>query len=147
MKGAIIAVGIGASLSLFDGWVGLCGWVLFGAAAVGLFIQHKFIRKLSGELTSERNARQLIANKVDEQRKRIDKQQQEIMRFTELEVEFERQLEQLAKEKAELIARIEALEKERITNRNHLVELAKSNEFLRKTLDDLIARVKTLEDK
>lgn len=144
---AIVALVSSLAMATAGGVWGTIGWILFIGALAVIYIQRTVVKDLRGELTKEKNARELVSNKVDEQKIRIDKQQQEIMRFTELEVEFERQLEQLAKEKLELIARIEELEKERITNRNHLVELAKSNEFLRTTLDEVLKRVKTLEDK
>jgi len=146
MKGALILVSLaGLALAVEGGYWGAIGWGLFLASLVAIYVQYSIITKLKGELAKEQGLRMKLDQQVKEQTARIDKQQQEILRFSELELEFERQLEQIAKEKAELVKRIEELEKERIVNRKHLVELAKSNEFMRTTLDNLVARIQTLE--
>ena len=146
MKGALILVSLaGLALAVEGGYWGAIGCGLFLASLVAIYVQYSIITKLKGELAKEQGLRMKLDQQVKEQTARIDKQQQKILRFSELELEFERQLEQIAKEKAELVKRIEELEKERIVNRNHLVELAKSNEFMRTTLDNLVARIQTLE--
>ena len=134
MKATTIVAGVlGLSMMTSGGWFAVIGWGLFAASIVVIVAQVTVIKRLKEELKFERGEREVLSQQVAELKKRVKEQQDELLKGS--------------MERLDLSRKIEAMERERTRDRNHLVELAKSNEFLRKTLDELIARVKTLEDK
>lgn len=120
-------------LTFFDGWIGFLGWVLAATFLGVILLQRKWIKRLDREVREERGERVKLEAQVEELRTRVKKQQDDLTKG--------------ALERLDLSRKVEALQKELTTNRNHLVELAKSNEFLRNTLDEVLKRVKALEGK
>lgn len=120
-------------LTFFDGWIGFVGWILAAAFLAVILLQRKWIKRLDREVREERGERVKLEAQVEELKTRVKKQQDDLTRG--------------ALERLDLSRKIEGLQKELTTNRNHLVELAKSNEFLRTTLDEVLKRVKALEGK
>lgn len=132
MKGALILVSLaGVALAVEGGYWGAIGWGLFLASLVAIIVQRSVINKLKEELKFERGEREYLSQQVSELKKRVKEQQDQLLSASMERMELSREVERLAKELT--------------TSRNHLVELAKSNEFMRTTLDNLVARIQTLE--
>ena len=83
------------------GMWGAAGWILFLAAMVGLWVQRTIINKLREELSEERAARELMSNQLGEKIKRIEVQQQRIMKQQTEILEMDKNMKRLLKEEAE----------------------------------------------
>lgn len=104
---AAAAGGIAILISWIEGWPALMGWILLAGTGFVIAFQRRIIQALRKDLKEERAAREVLELRVDEMKKRIDKQQQDLMTGATERLQLSREVESLTKTVAMLNKTVE----------------------------------------
>lgn len=104
---AAAAGGIAILISWIEWWPALMGWILLAGTGFVIAFQRRIIQALRKDLKEERAAREVLELRVDEMKKRIDKQQQDLMTGATERLQLSREVESLTKTVAMLNKTVE----------------------------------------
>lgn len=85
----------------------MMGWILLAGTGFVIAFQRRIIQALRKDLKEERAAREVLELRVDEMKKRIDKQQQDLMTGATERLQLSREVESLTKTVAMLNKTVE----------------------------------------